>query len=107
MESGIMFQDTMSKWNIVTQLSGITDTMRTNILSTLRTSIETHGSSKAMEVCKNTKTWLDETYGEYWCVIVGAAGESSSYCSYFDNMFLAVEESGLKWRITVFKQAIA
>ncbi|CAF4505456.1 unnamed protein product, partial [Rotaria socialis] len=99
--------DTMAKWKIVTQLSGITDTMRTNILSTLRTSIETHGPSKTMEICKNAKVWLDETYGKYWCVIVGAAGESNSYCTYFDNMFLAVEETDLKWKITVFKQAKA
>ncbi|CAF5020419.1 unnamed protein product, partial [Rotaria sp. Silwood1] len=61
----------MVKWEIEIQASGITDIMRINILSTLNTSIDTHGSSNKYEVAKDVVNWLNGAYGEYWSVTIG------------------------------------
>ncbi|CAF1503372.1 unnamed protein product, partial [Adineta steineri] len=94
----------MAKWQIITQNSGITDAMRINILNALRISIDTHGSLKTFEICKDVKNWLDESYGKYWCVIIGNYGECSSDFTYFGGKRLRINEVDLKWRIDIFQQ---
>ncbi|UJR12741.1 hypothetical protein I4U23_016915 [Adineta vaga] len=54
----------MSKWEVVQQYPGITNNMKINILSILRTAIDIHGSSKMYETCKEVKNWLEQTYGK-------------------------------------------
>ncbi|CAF1503433.1 unnamed protein product [Adineta steineri] len=95
----------MAKWQIITQNSGITDAMRINILNALRISIDTHGSSKVFEISEDVKNWLDESYGKYWCVIIGNYGEWSGYYHYFGGKRLRINEVDLKWRIDIFEQA--
>ena len=46
----------MARWEIETQTSGITDVMRTNILSTISTAIDTHGSSEMFKIAKDVST---------------------------------------------------
>jgi hypothetical protein len=95
----------MAKWVVVKQDSGITDPMRISILSTLRTSIDTHGSLNMADICIDVKRWLDQTYGNYWCVIISKAGEWNTYFSYLEGKYLTVKETDLNWNITIFKQA--
>ncbi|CAF2543587.1 unnamed protein product [Rotaria sp. Silwood2] len=95
----------MVKWEIEVQDSGITDIMRINILSILATSIDTHGSSEKYKIAKDVRTWLDETYGEYWRVTIGGAGTWASCGTYFESKFLRIKETALGWGIDIFKQA--
>ncbi len=58
-----------------------------------------------MDICKDMKSWLDQTYGNYWGVIIGKAEEWNSYVNYFEDKYLKVNEADLNWKITIFKQA--
>ncbi|CAF0978586.1 unnamed protein product [Rotaria sordida] len=60
----------MSRWEVQYQYSGITDVMKTNILSAICTAIDLHGSSMP-EIGSLLKNWLNETYGNYWTVVIG------------------------------------
>ncbi|CAF3991462.1 unnamed protein product [Adineta steineri] len=95
----------MAKWQIIRQNPGITNTMRIDILNALRISIDTHGSSEKYEICQDVKSWLDETYGEYWCVMIGKHGEWSSCLHYYGGRYLEIKEVDLSWTIEIFQQA--
>ncbi|CAM4767628.1 unnamed protein product [Rotaria magnacalcarata] len=77
----------MVKWNVTRQESGITNRMR------------------RFGICKNIGDWLEQTYGGYWCVIIGTTGELNSCFRFFDKMYLCIQESDLNWMITIFKQS--
>ncbi|CAM4841099.1 unnamed protein product [Rotaria magnacalcarata] len=94
----------MSRWAVEMQDSGITDTMKINILSALRTAIETHGSSNMYEVCKSVSNWLDETYGKVWCVIIGETGKAAWFGLYYQDKYLLVKDTTLNWTIRIFEQ---
>lgn len=94
----------MVKWEIVKQESGITDAMKINILGTIRTLIETHGTSDKNKICLSLCNWLKETYGNYWSAVVGKTGEYGANGTNYDSMFLCVKELELGWTIVVFKQ---
>ncbi|CAF3091048.1 unnamed protein product [Rotaria sp. Silwood2] len=94
----------MGRWEIITQASGITDPMRINILSTISTSIDTHGSSNIFEVADDTQKWLEHTYGKEWTVIIYESGRGQSAVNYFDKKFLRVKETSLGWSISLFQQ---
>lgn len=79
--------------------------MRVNILSTIRTSIGTHGASDMYVVAKAVKDWLDKTYGNYWAVVVGQDGTYRSAFTSSTSQYLRVKETRLGWRIVIFKQA--
>lgn len=94
----------MVKWEVEMQESGITDTMRINILSAMRTAIEIHGSSNMFEIAESVKKCLEETYAAKWCVLIGDPAKASWCASYYDKMYLLVKETELNWRFCVFKQ---
>ncbi|CAF0987137.1 unnamed protein product [Adineta ricciae] len=93
----------MVKWEVQTQYAGITNTMKINILSAIRTLIETHGSSKMSEIGCSVKNWLQETYGGIWIVIIGKKYQFSAAAVHYDQMFLRVYENDLDWQIDLFK----
>ncbi|CAF3707012.1 unnamed protein product [Rotaria socialis] len=96
---------TMARWEIRKQDSGITDIMKTNILSTISTAIDMHGSSEKFEVAKVVSDWLDETYGKYWAVIIYDTGHAQAAKTTFGSKYLVVEEKRLAWSFQIFKQA--
>ncbi|CAF3837074.1 unnamed protein product [Rotaria sp. Silwood1] len=95
----------MGKWEIQTQESGITDTMRINILSTINTSIDTHGSSNMFEIAQDVKRWLGSTYGKIWMVLIYKTGCAQCAWTYYDHKHLRVYENNLGWTISLFQQA--
>ena len=94
----------MSKWEITTKQSGITDTMKINILSTLRTAIDMHGSSNKTKICTEVQSWLNTTYGKVWGVIIADTSTYSFAVIPYDNKCLHIRETDLKWDIGVFQQ---
>jgi len=95
----------MAKWEILDQYVGITDTMKVNILSTISTSIDTHGTSDMYAIATAVKGWLDEIHGPHWTVIVGEDGKYRSAFTSSNSQYLRVKETRLGWRIVIFKQA--
>ncbi len=93
----------MGRWEIVTQESGITDPMRMNILSTISTAIDTHGSSKMDEIAKDVTNWLGHTYEKYWAVIISKPQQGGWYCYYYEEKYLRVKETNLGWDIAVLQ----
>ncbi|CAF1116155.1 unnamed protein product [Adineta ricciae] len=94
----------MGRWEILQQQSGITDTMKINILSTLRTTIDIHGSSNKTKICTELQSWLITTYGKVWAVIIADTSTYSYSVNPYDNKYLLVRETDLKWDIAVFQQ---
>lgn len=95
----------MVTWEVLDQHAGITDTMRVNILSTISTAIDTHGTSDMYAIAKGVKDWLDETHGSNWTVIVGEAGKYRSAFTCSNSQYLRINETRVGWRIVIFKQA--
>ena len=95
----------MERWEVLDQHDGITDTMRVNILSTISTAIDTHGTSDMYAIAKGIKDWLDETHGSNWTVIVGEAGKYRSAFTVSNSQYLRINETRVGWRIVIFKQA--
>ena len=93
----------MVKWEVQTQYAGITNTMKINILSAIRTLIETHGSSKTFEICNSVQNWLQETYGGRWIVIIGKKYQFTTAAVHYDQMFFRVYENDLELQIDLFK----
>ncbi|CAF2616924.1 unnamed protein product [Rotaria sp. Silwood2] len=93
----------MVKWVVETQQAGITDTMRINMLSTLRTLIDTYGSSKRYQICADLRNWLNATYGGEWAVVIGETGTFASVCPIFDQQYLSVTETDLGWTVFILK----
>jgi hypothetical protein len=62
-------------WEIVVQQDGITNAMKINILNTLNTAIDVHGTSKLHKIAEEVKDWLDTTYGKRWSVVIGDMGK--------------------------------
>ncbi|CAF1480255.1 unnamed protein product [Adineta ricciae] len=94
----------MSNWEVSIQESGITDTMKMDILNTIRTLIDLHGSSNKEKICEEIKFWLNETYGKKWVVIIADSNSHSSNFSYFDDKLLVLDDNDLKWQIVLFQQ---
>ncbi|CAF1354904.1 unnamed protein product [Rotaria sordida] len=94
----------MGRWEIESQKSGITDTMRINILSTINTSIDTRGSSNMFEIAQDVQKWLESTYGKGWTVVIYEIGHGRAALNYFDSKFLRIKETNLGWYITLFQQ---
>lgn len=93
----------MTKWEVETQQRGITDPMRLNILSTIRTAIDTHGPSKVYEICSQLNTWLNATYKGEWAVTIGERGKFSWCFNVHEEKYLCVRETDLKWIISICK----
>ncbi len=93
----------MGRWQIDTQASGIADPMRMNILSTISTAIDTHGSSNMYNIAKDVKSWLEHTYEKIWAVIIYKPGQGTICCTYYDNKYLLVKETNLDWYIAVIQ----
>ncbi|CAF0848301.1 unnamed protein product [Didymodactylos carnosus] len=94
----------MARWEILDQYDGITDSMKVNILSTISTSIDTHGTSDMYAIAKAVKDWLDETHGPYWTVVDGEDGKYRSAFTSSNSQYLRVKETRLGWRIVIYKQ---
>ncbi|CAF3443852.1 unnamed protein product, partial [Rotaria sp. Silwood2] len=74
----------MPRWEVEHQYSGITDVMKTNILSTISTTIDLHGSSM-LNIAKALTKWLNETYGNYWTVVIGKPGQFNIDFTYAES----------------------
>ena len=86
----------MARWEILNQDGGITDTMRVNILDSISTSMDTHGTSDMYAIAKAVKDWLDDTYGKYWIVVVREDGKYRSAFTASNSQFLRVKETRLQ-----------
>ncbi|CAF0876652.1 unnamed protein product [Adineta steineri] len=94
----------MTRWIIEQQMTGITDTMRINILSTISTSIDIHGTSSMYKIAEELKTWLNGTYEKYWTVVIGDPNRFVSCGTISEAKYLCIKESRLGWRIQMYKQ---
>lgn len=89
----------MSRWEIKTQKDGMTDDMRVNILGAISTSIDTHGPSDRRAIAKDIRSWIEDTYGRNWTVIIGTDYNVSSDGS----KTLTVMEKYLGWKIVIYQ----
>ncbi len=93
----------MGRWEIVKQESGITGPMIMNILSTISTAIDTHGSSNMHKIALDVSNWLDHTYGKKWAVSIYECGQGAFVTTYYEKKFLRVKETNLDWYITILQ----
>ncbi|CAF1503418.1 unnamed protein product [Adineta steineri] len=93
-----------SRWKIEQQSSGITDSMRLNVLNTISNLIDTYGSSKMQEIIKDTKNWLHETHEKQWNVEIFDKHQYQSSQNIYSNQYLIVKETKLEWTLVIFKE---
>ncbi|CAF3243329.1 unnamed protein product [Rotaria sp. Silwood2] len=94
----------MARWEVQHQYSGITDVMKTNILSTISTTIDLYGSSEMFKIADNVRSWLDDTYGKHWSLIIFEVGKCGIGATHFESKYFAVKETKLGWCIDMWKQ---
>lgn len=95
----------MVRLEVLRQDSGITNTMTTEIINTIRTAIEINGTIDIFTTCQVVKEWLEHTYGGTWGVIIGKLGDIESCCDYYDEMYLWIIDNDTNWTFKAFKQA--
>ncbi|CAF4417371.1 unnamed protein product, partial [Adineta steineri] len=64
----------MPRWEVVERKYGITSTMKTNILATIGSAIDSCGQSERYKIVNDIKEWLEETYGKRWTVLIADTG---------------------------------
>ncbi|CAF1258142.1 unnamed protein product [Adineta steineri] len=94
----------MPRWEVVERKYGITSTMKTNILATIGSAIDSRGQSERYKIVNDIKEWLEETYGKRWTVLIADTGSYQLSASQYDSRFMRVNETNLKWTIDVFQQ---
>ncbi|CAF1544888.1 unnamed protein product [Adineta steineri] len=94
----------LSRWKIEQQTSGITDSMRINVLNTMSSLIDTYGSLNMQKIIKDMKNWLNETYGKQWNVEIIDKHQKQSFQNIHTNEYLTVKETKLEWTIVIFKE---
>ncbi|CAF1503392.1 unnamed protein product [Adineta steineri] len=93
-----------SRWEIERQPSGITDSMRIDVLSTFGNLIDTYGSSKMLKIVKDMKNWLNDTYEKQWNVEIFDKHQYQSSQNIYSNQYLIVKETKLEWTLVIFKE---
>lgn len=93
----------LTRWEIEEQSAGITDTMRVNLLNMISTSIDTHGAAGMQNIAQDIASWLDETYGRNWIVQIVETRNYQPSPFRARPQYLRLQETRLKWTITVFK----
>lgn len=92
---------TMSRWEIKAQTDGMTDDMRVNILGAISASIDRYGSADRRVIVKDIRSWIENTYGRHWTVIIGSDFNLSSDGS----KMLTVMEKNLGWKIIIYQHS--
>ncbi|CAF4132386.1 unnamed protein product [Rotaria magnacalcarata] len=92
-----------NRWEIEEQATGITDTMRVNILSIISTTMDTHDRSATKEVARDVKNWLDETYGKSWMVEIYDKHEHQPHRNITSSKYFQVKDTKFGWTILIFK----
>ncbi|CAM4870167.1 unnamed protein product [Rotaria socialis] len=92
----------LNRWEIEEQ-TGITDTMRINILSIISTTMDTHDRSATKAVARDVKNWLDGTYGKSWTVEIYDKQEHQPQRNITSSKYFQVKDTKFGWTILMFK----
>lgn len=78
--------------------------MKLNILSVLGDAIDKYGQSDKYQIASVVREWLEDCYGKNWRVTIGEIGTWQSAGPVFEDRYLGITETNLRWFITIFQQ---